>query len=341
MRSNQKSVTVIIPVWNSGRWLPDCLASLHQQTYQDFTILLVDNGSTDGAVQFAQTHYPRLELISFATNLGFAVAVNAGIRHASSEYIALLNVDTRPEPTWLECLVKRLDSSPPEIGSIASQMLLMENPILLDDAGDTLSWYGSACKRGHHAPATGYAKSEEVFSACAGAALYRRQFFEQVGLFDETYTSYFEDVDLGLRGRIYGYRCLYEPAAKVLHHGHSAGIVGGRYVALMTRNRLLTMLKNIPARLWLKHGYTLLFGQFYFFLVYKKPFHSLKGYAQLLPLIPHLVRQRQKIMAASVISADTFEAMLSTDLGEPSLREIIWHKVQDLFQPKTSDVFMI
>ncbi len=317
-------VTVIIPVWNSGKWLPDCLASLQQQTYQDFTILLVDNGSTDGSIP-PRTSLP-INLISFATNLGFAAAVNAGIRQSQSETIALLNVDTRPEPTWLECLVSRLESSPPEVGSIASKMLVMEQPTLIDDAGDSLSWYGSACKRGHRNLATQYTEPDEVFSACAGAALYRRKFFEVVGLFDESYTSYFEDIDLGFRGRIYGYRCSYAPEAMVLHHGHSAGIVGGRYVALMTRNRLMTLLKNIPSRLWLRHGNALLFGQLYFFLVYKKPFHSLKGYSQLLPLIPHIIRERQKIMAAQTISLDTFEAMLSTDLGEPSLSEIIWRK---------------
>lgn len=323
-------VTVIIPVWNSGRWLPACLARLHQQRFTDFAILLVDNGSTDGAVAAAQVEYPAIEVLRFATNRGFAAAVNAGIRHSQSDFVALLNVDTQVDADWLFHLVKRLVASPPTVGSVASKMLRLQNPALIDDAGDTLSWYGSARKRGHLAPATAYTEPTEVFSACAGAALYRRQFFERVGLFDETYHSYFEDIDLGLRGQLYGYRCLYEPQAQLRHQGHSAGLVGGRYVTLMTRNRLLTLLKNIPARLLLKHLPSLLYGQLYFLLVYKKPLHSLRGYAQFLGCLGHLRRERRRILANRVIPDDRLERLLTSELGEPGLGEIVRRKVRGI-----------
>ena len=320
-------VTIVIPVWNSGAWLPRCLARLSQQTFQDFETILVDNGSTDGSVDLARHNNPRLKIIAFETNQGFAAAVNAGIRQTRSEYIALLNVDTRPDPDWLEQLVCALDRSPVEVGSVSSKMLVLEDPDLIDDAGDTLSWYGSARKRGYQTPAVHYNELEEVFSACAGAALYRRVFFETVGLFDEEYTSYFEDVDLGLRGRLYGYRCLYVPEAQVLHQGHSTGVVGGRYVSLMTCNRLMTFLKNVPLRLLLKHGYHLLFGQFYFFLVYKKPWDSLKGYGRCLLKMPHIIRQRQRILPARAIPLEALDNLLSLELGEPALRDIIRHKL--------------
>ena len=266
MKQNLSSpeVTIIIPAWNAGQWLPGCLDTLAQQTFRDFEIVLVDDGSTDGSIDFVKNHYPYIKIVSFETNKGFTPAVNAGIKHARGKYIALVNADTRPEPTWLEYLVEALNSSPADVGSVSSKMLVLENPDLLDDAGNTLSWYWSARKRGYRTAATNYREREEVFSACAGAALYRREFFNTVGAFDEEYTIYFEDIDIGLRGRIYGYRCLYVPEAKIFHHGHSAGIVGGRYVFLMTRNRLMTLLKNVPACLLLRHWYHLLFGQFYF-----------------------------------------------------------------------------
>jgi len=318
-----KQVTVIIPIWNSGFWLPGCLQRLHQQTFTDFEILLVDNGSTDNSRRFIQTYFPDIEVIRLAQNMGFAAAVNRGIRHAKSEYIALLNVDTLPEPTWLATLVKRLSQSPPNVGSVASKMLLMQNPDLIDTAGDTLSWYGSAKKRGHLASAKNYQEVEFIFSACAGAALYRRKLFDRIGLFDETYHSYFEDIDLGLRAQLAGFQSVYEPQAKVLHYGHSAGVVGGFYVQLITRNRLLTMLKNIPGPLLLKYTPYLLFGQIYFFLVYKKPLDSLKGYGLFLQQLPHLFKKRQQILQHPT---RPLEGVLSTELGEPSLWHIIRHK---------------
>jgi GT2 family glycosyltransferase len=260
-------------------------------------------------------------------NRGFAPAVNAGIRQALSEYVVLLNVDTVPQPDWLANLVETIEKSPPDVGCLASKMLNLNNPNIIDDAGDTFSWYGSARKRGWREPANAYLEAEEVFSACAGAALYRRIFLEEVGIFDENFTSYLEDIDLGLRGRLLGYRCLYVPSAEVLHHGQGAGTPRSRYVYLMTRNRLALILKSIPFELLLKHSQTLLFGQFYFFLVYKRPLHSLAGMISFLFALPRLLRQRQDIQRQRKISNQALDPMLSRDLGEPSLKDIIKTKL--------------
>ena len=199
-------VTVVIPNWNTQRWLSGCLDGLRGQTYQDFEVTLVDSGSSDNSVPFINEHYPEVKVVRLPENRGFAGAVNAGIKEASSEYIALLNVDTVPQPNWLASLVNKIQQSPPEVGSLASKMLSMQNPDLIDDAGDILSWYGTARKRGMGESVQIYSQGVEVFSACAGAALYRRAFFEDVGLFDEGFTSYLEDIDLGLRGHLLGYR---------------------------------------------------------------------------------------------------------------------------------------
>jgi GT2 family glycosyltransferase len=316
-------VSVIIPNWNTQRWLAGCLNGLRTQQYKDFQIILVDNGSTDDSVAFVEQRYPEVKIVILPTNKGFAAAVNLGIRQSCSDYVALLNVDTVPQPDWLASLVQIMDQSPAEISCLASKMLSLANPDLIDDAGDTLSWYGSARKRGSGQPAQHYSQVEEVFSVCAGAALYRRNFFEDVGDFDENFVSYLEDVDLGLRGRLGGHQYLYVPAAEVWHQSHGAGLARSRYVYLMTRNRLALIFKNIPAALLLKKARMLLFGQFYFFLVYKKPFHSLAGIISFLITLPQILRQRRRIQQSKRVSNQDLEGMLSSELGEPRLRDII------------------
>lgn len=324
------TVTVVIPNWNTRRWLAGCLDGLRAQTFRDFRVLLVDNGSIDGSVDFVRRHYPEVEVLAFAENSGFAPAVNAGISRSRSKYVVLLNVDTVPRPDWLARLVETVEQSPPSVGSLASRMLSLDNPRVIDDAGNTFSWYGSAQKRGRGEPAKAYTRTEEVFSACAGAALYRRTFLEEAGGFDEHFESYLEDVDLGLRGRLLGYGCLYVPAAQVLHQWRGADIPRPKYVYLATRNRLALLVKNIPWRLLLKHSPTLLYGQFYFFLVYKRPFHSLAGMASFLIALPRLLQQRRVIQKNKRISDQTLEAMFSSELGEPSLREIVRSKFRQI-----------
>jgi hypothetical protein len=324
---SHKKVDVVIPNWNTRRWLPGCLEGLRAQTFQNFRVLLVDSGSVDDSVAFVREHYPEVEIVSLQENRGFAAAVNAGIRRACAPYVVLLNVDTVPQPGWLAHLVEAIEDSPPEVGCLASRMLSLTNPEIIDDAGDSFSWYGSARKRGLGEPAERYQDLEEVFSACAGAALYRREFFEQVGLFDEEFTSYLEDIDLGLRGRLLGYRCLYVPGAEIWHQGQGAGTARSRYVYLMTRNRLGVLLKNIPLSLLWKHRYTLMFGQFYFFLVYKKPLYSLAGYISFLRSLPRVLGRRRVIQKKKRISNEMLEKMLSNQLGEPRLRDIVRGKL--------------
>ena len=319
----QPKVAVVIPNWNTQRWLSGCLDGLRVQTFQNFQTILVDNGSTDNSVDFVREYYPEVEILSFPKNRGFAAAVNAGINHTCSEYVALLNVDTVPDPNWLSSLVKVMEQCPPEVGSAASKMLSFDNPKLVDDAGNTLSWYGSAHKRGLREPAENYTRQEEVFSPSGGATLHRREFLEDVGYFDEHFVSYLEDVDLGLRGRMLGYRYVYVPTSKVLHKWQGASIPRPKYVYLCTRNRLILLLKNIPWQLLFKHIHTLLYGQLYFFIVYKKPLYSLIGYGSVLLDLPRILHQRRIIQKRKTVSNQALDAMFSHDLSEPPLKQII------------------
>ncbi|MCB0208672.1 MAG: glycosyltransferase family 2 protein [Anaerolineae bacterium] len=326
--ANPPQVSIVIPNWNTQRWLPGCLDALKAQTFDDFEIIMVDNGSTDDSVVFIQQNYPHVRVIGLPENRGFAVAVNTGIKASQSEYIVLLNVDTVPRPCWLEKLVQTAEQNPPEIGFLASKMLNLENPEVVDDAGDSFSWYGSSWKRGKGEPADRYTQPVEVLSACAGAALYRRSFFETVGLFDEDFTSYLEDIDLGLRGQLLGYRCLYVPEAEVLHQGQGAEIPRPRYVTYSTRNRLMILAKNIPLLLLIKHSPMLLFGQFYFFLVYKKPYYSLTGYAAFLRALPATLQKRRAILRHKKITNQAVDSLLTRDLNEPSLTHIYLSKLR-------------
>jgi GT2 family glycosyltransferase len=320
-------VTIVIPNWNTQHWLPGCLDGLRAQTYQNFQVILVDNGSTDNSVAFVKEHYPEIEILTFPTNRGFAPAVNAGIKHTRSEYVVLLNVDTVPQPDWLDSLVEVIEQSAPDVGGLASKMLSIKNPEIIDDVGNALSWYGSAQKRGLGESAEKYTQIEEVFSVSGGASLYRRTFLEEVDFFDENFVIYLEDVDLGLRGRLLGYRYLYVPTAKVLHQWSGARIPRPKYVYFCTRNRLALLLKNIPWQLLLKHSHTLLYGQLYFFIVYKKPFYSLAGIAAFLTALPRILRQRRRIQRRKKISNHALNTMISDDLYEPSLKNVIKNKL--------------
>jgi GT2 family glycosyltransferase len=324
----QPQVTVVVPTWNTRQWLAGCLNGLRAQRFQDFQVVMVDNGSNDGSVAFVEQQYPEVRVLAFGENRGFAPAVNAGIQQTRSKYVALLNADTVPDPNWLLHLVETMEKSSPEVGSLASKMLQLESPDIIDDAGDTFSWYGSARKRGFGKAAHQYTQLDEVFSACGGATLYRRSFLEDVGNFDASFHSYLEDIDLGLRGRLLGYRCLYVPTAQVLHKGQGASIIRSRYVYLMTRNRLMLLFKSIPLRLLLKHAHTLLYGQFYYFLVYKKPLYSIAGGLAFLSAIFRLLRQRRVIQRRKKISDQALEAMLSQNLGEIPLKEIIKNRLK-------------
>ncbi|MGB3681070.1 MAG: glycosyltransferase family 2 protein [Rubrobacteraceae bacterium] len=242
------SATVVIPNWNGREFLEACLASLRMQSFEDFGIVLVDNGSTDESVAFANESFPEVEVISLKRNEGFSAAVNAGIKASGSEYVALLNNDTATDPGWLEALVRSAESYP-EAGFFASKLVDFHDRRFLDGAGDALRLGGLPYRLGHGEKDQGqFDAPAYVFGACAAAALYRRALLEEAGLFDEDFVSYCEDGDLSFRAQLAGYRCLYVPDAVVYHMGGAS--TGGKRSAtatrLGTRNSLGLLVKNLP-----------------------------------------------------------------------------------------------
>lgn len=327
MRTPQ--VTVIIPIWNGSTWLGTCLDALSAQTFRDFNVIAVNNGSTDDSLARLARHAPQATLINWKDNRGFAAAVNAGIRASHTEYVALLNMDTRPRPDWLANLVQAMDQSATDIGGLASKMLSMPDPTIVDDCGDNLSWQGAAAKRGHGQSAAEFTRGVEIFSPCAGAALYRKSFLDELGGFDERFFAYLEDMDLGLRGRLRGYRYRFVPGAEVLHQGHGSGLPPARYVRLITRNRIILLVKNLPAVLLARHAASLLYGQIYFFIAYRRPLAAMAGYLAVLPVLPHIVRERRRIQMSRQLTPAQVEQLLCPTMNEPPLRKLArmyWQK---------------
>jgi hypothetical protein len=242
------TASVIIPNWNGRELLPICLDSLRQQS-MSAEVIVVDDGSTDGSAGLVQQRYPEVRLIELGENRGFAAAVNAGIRASRAEYVALLNNDAEAAPEWLAELIGALDTHA-DAGFAASKMLDYADRTRIDGAGDAFTWAGNAYRIGHGERDCGqYDAPAWIFGACAGAAIYRRQMLDAIGLFDEAFFAYYEDADLSFRAQLAGYRCRYVPEAVVYHVGSAtSGRGSDRTLYLQTRNRISMVLKNYPAR---------------------------------------------------------------------------------------------
>ena len=240
--------TVVIPTWNGRDLLAAALASLREQRFRDFDVVVVDNGSTDGTPEWVRADHPEAELVVLAENRGFAGAVNAGIGHARGEFVALLNNDMELDPGWLAELVAALDADP-AAGSAASKLRMLREPGVLDGAGDVVTWYGATWRRGHGEPDRGqYDEPGVVASPCAGAALYRRRALEEVGSFDERFFAYLEDADWGLRAQLAGWTCRWVPTAVAYHVGGATSRrMGDLETELIARNTLALVLKSFPA----------------------------------------------------------------------------------------------
>jgi GT2 family glycosyltransferase len=244
-------VTVVVPAWNGERWLPGLFASLAAQTQAAAEIVVVDNGSTDGTLEWLAREAPQARVLAQGRNTGFAMAANRGLLAAPSEFVALLNTDVVLAPDWIEIMATRL-AAEQGCASVACKMVRLGSETVLDDCGDVLRRDGVCEQRGHGRRDDGrWDAPGEVFGACAGAALYRRSAVREAGGFDERFFSYLEDVDLALRLQLGGWRCAYEPRAVARHAGGGSSDQLSTPVAYWTaRNTVLLLSKYWPAR-WL------------------------------------------------------------------------------------------
>ncbi len=240
-------VSVVIPNYNGEKYLGKCLEALKRQTMSGFDVIITDNASTDDSLKIIERSWPDAVVIKLDKNYGFSKAVNEGIKASSAPYVILLNNDTEVFPDFVEKLYNAIVRDE-KIFSVSSKMLRMNAPGLMDSAGDMYCCLGWAYARGKDKPEGRYNRGRDVFSACAGAAIYRKAVFDEIGYFDEAHFAYLEDVDVGYRARINGYRNVYEPEARVFHAG--SGISGSRYnrfkINLSSRNNVYLIYKNMP-----------------------------------------------------------------------------------------------
>ncbi len=271
-------VTVVIPNYNGKKYLPACIDSLNAQSFRDFEVIVVDNGSQDGAAELLSermtekgspevpagadtTNTPKIKIVLLGRNTGFSHAVNVGIRMAESEYVFLLNNDTLVRRDCIGCLVRFMDSHPKAF-SAGAKLVTMSDPDIIDDCGDYYNVLGYAFAAGKGRKSSLYTKEREIFSACAGAAIYRRSALKETGLFDRNHFAYLEDVDLGYRARIRGLHNYIVPSAVVLHAG--SAVSGSRHnafkVSLASKNSVYLIYKNQPLLQWLLNLPFLLLG---------------------------------------------------------------------------------
>lgn len=247
MKVEEKKVSIVIPNYNGEKFLFNCLKSLETQTFQDFEVIVVDNASSDGSCEFIQQQFGQVKIIKLDQNYGFCKAVNEGIKSSKAKYVLLLNNDTKSDKYFVEELVNVMDESE-ETFSCASKMLQLYDKEFIDDAGDFYCALGWAYARGKGKLASMYEQDAEIFAACAGAAIYRRTIFEEIGYFDEAHFAYLEDIDIGYRARIHGYKNKYAAKSIVYHAG--SGSSGSRYnefkVNLASRNSIYLIYKNMP-----------------------------------------------------------------------------------------------
>ena len=270
------NVSIVIPNYNGEKYIIDCIASVYHQIDHKPNIIVIDNHSTDTSVPLIKTHYPDITLIENSENVGFAAAVNQGIRATNARYVILFNNDAFARDGFVEALVACMETDP-EIFSAGAKMLRHSEPGIIDTAGDELTILGWAYKTGDGQPSDRYERQRRIFSACAGAAIYRRQVFEEIGYFDERFFAYLEDVDIGFRANLHGYKNVFCPAAEVEHIGSATS--GSKYndfkVRISARNNIWMLAKNLPLALKVLNALFILVG-----IMIKAAFFVLKGYGR-------------------------------------------------------------
>jgi GT2 family glycosyltransferase len=309
-------LSVIIPNWNGAAHLPTCLRALRAQTHPQLEVIVVDNGSADGSQALIRTEFPEVQLIALPENRGFTGACNVGLRAARGAFLALLNNDTEADSRWaaevIACFARH-----PEAGMVASKMLLFDQRDTFHTAGDFYTLDGRAGNRGVWQRDVGQFEREEyVFSACGGAAAYRRAMLDQIGLLDEDFFFSMEDIDLAWRAQLADWRCVYAPKAVVYHKLSATG--GGVTASFYDgRNALWVIAKNYPTFLWRKYWRRILAAQLAAAWQALRAWRGaaarakLRGMAAGLIGLPKMLRKRRIIQANRRISEAALEALLT------------------------------
>jgi GT2 family glycosyltransferase len=308
------TVTVVIPNLDGRRFLDRCLHRLREQTVKSVETIVVDNGSRDGSVAFVESHFPEVRVVALESNRGFAGGMNAGIARACGSYVAFLNNDTEVDPCWLEELLACLERHP-RAAAATSKLLLAHRRDTIDSAGDSLAPSFLPYARGHGQRDSGqYEEELQVFSAAGAASLWRRSALEEVGLFDERFFAYYEDVDLSFRARLKAYECWYAPKAVAYHHrGATAGNRAEFTLYHPLKNRWLMVLKNAPGRLLLRNAAWLALGEGFLWiraLRARRPLVVVRAYREVLRNSSEVRTERRTIQKDRRVSSADLKRLL-------------------------------
>lgn len=308
-------VTIIIVNFNGQRYLERCLTSALALTYPSFEVILVDNGSSDGSVALVREKFPSVQVIEAGQNLGFAKGNNVGIQATDAPLVATLNNDTWVEPDWLSQLVEVMESDP-NIGTCASKMLFAHQPEIINSAGVCVDPVGIAWDRLGGAPETeDTAEPMDVFAACAGAALYRRAMLDDVGLFDEDFFIYLEDVDLSWRSQLMGWRTVYVPQARIYHvHSGTTREASPFKNYHLARNKVWMVIKNYPGpQFWLYLPLILLYdlGSVPYSLIVRGETAALRGRLAAFRRLHEVWRKRRAIQGRRRVAFKDLQTALS------------------------------
>ena len=292
-----------------------CLDSLQLQSLRP-NIIVVDNGSVDGSQEFVEKSYPKIELIQLDKNYGFAGGVNAGIKKAMQDgttHVALLNNDAVAEKDWLHQLVETAERNP-KVGIVTSKIMRSDKKHL-DSTGDFYTIWGLPFPRGRNELDGGqYDQQTDIFGASGGASLYNVQMLNQVGLFDEDFFAYFEDVDISFRAQLAGWKVRYEPKAVVYHEvGATSSRMGNFSLYHSSKNFVLLYAKNMPVKLYLKYLplFCLQFIRWFITsLLRGKILAFLKGTLSALALAPRIISKRHQIQKSRIVSVSYIDSML-------------------------------
>ena len=331
-----KQTVIVVPNWNGKETLGACLDSLLNQSVAAY-VVVVDNGSSDGSVDFITTHYPEVHMIVNQRNLGFAGGVNCGICQAldqNAEFVALFNNDAVADNHWLEQLLKEAEGHP-GAGIITGKLVSFDRKFL-DSTGDMYTNWGLPYPRGRDdKDLDKYDQSRDIFGASGGASLFRTVVFKEIGLFDEDFFAYYEDIDLSFRAQLAGWKVRYAPQAVAYHHiGHTSNKIKGFTTYQTMKNLPLVWLKNVPSRYLWSVGWRLGLANCLFILrafVRRQGIAALKGSLKSLGLIYNKLPERKQIQANKKVSDDYFWGIIVHDLppNAAKLRRVrlIWRRL--------------
>jgi GT2 family glycosyltransferase len=284
---------------------------------------VVDNGSTDGTAEYLADAWPWVDAVWLGENRGFAAAANAGIRAADTPFVGLINNDVELDPGWVGRMLSTL-ASHKEAGYATGKMLSFYDRNVIDDTGTVFTWYATSWNRGKGQRDTGqYDEPGYVFGACAGAALYRREAFSTVGLFDEDFFAYAEDTDWSFRAQLRGIRCRYAPGAVSYHVGQATSErMPGLAMRLGFRNTAYLIVKAFPATELARNAPRL------FYWWWKILYGSIKtgwfrdfclAQAQIARSFPRLFRKRREIQRSRVADTAYLRSVVSDQAPQSNL----------------------